>query len=307
MGHHHGAAGGLSVAAQLVGNDIDINGSRHGPHNGQCHHLLGAQTRRNGHGAPDGRHDQQLDAGHPQQQREILPDGVQLDAGAHHQKGHGAGCHLEIAQALGRHIGQLDLEIGEGQARQDGQHHGVFQHAQQDLAQTDTASPLLDGHQNDALDVVQRQHQGQDHRRADHGVAVVDILQQGHAQVGEVAPEARMGKGALLALVPAQEVGAQPGQDKLHHHARHSHLHIPQVKGSGQVRLTDIHEQFGRQHHVVDQIGGPGHIVVGKKPLAGQHIAQPQQNEQRQAHIEAEEQIFKQTDRPLFSEVLTSE
>lgn len=164
----------------------------------------------------------------------------------------------------------------------------------------DAALSLFDGHQNDALDVVQRQHHSQDHRRAGHGVAVVDILQQCHAKIGEVAPKAGMGKGALLAFVPAQEIAAQPGQNELHHHAHHGHAYVPRVKGSGQVRLTDVQKQLGRQHHIVDQVGGPGHIVIGKKSLAGQHIAQAQQDKQRQTHIETEEQIFKQADRPLF-------
>ena len=158
----------------------------------------------------------------------------------------------------------------------------------------DAALPFLDGHEDDALDVVQRQHQRQDHRRGGHGFTVVNVLQQRHAEIGEIAPEAGVGKGALLALVPAEDVAEHPGQNELDHHAHSGDGHIPALKGHTQVHVADVQKQLGGQHDVVHQVGGTGNVVLRKHPLVCQKTPQTQQHKQRQAHIEAEQQILQQ-------------
>ena len=124
--------------------------------------------------------------------------------------------------------------------------------------------------------------------------AVVDVLQQRHAEIGEIAPEAGVGKGALLALVPAEDVAEHPGQNELDHHAHSGDGHIPALKGHTQVHGADVQKQLGGQHDVVHQVGGAGNVVLRKHPLVGQKTPQTQQHKQRQAHIEAEQQILQQ-------------
>ncbi len=294
VGHYYGAAGQGSVAAHLVCDDVDIDGGRHGADDDQGDQLLRRKAGGDPHGSPDGRHQQQLDTAETHEQRQIVLQGTETDASAHHQQRHGIGGGLEIAQALRDHEGQLDLEIGEGDGCKHSQDHGVFQNVQKHGGQAEPALALLDSHQNNALNIVKGDHQRQDQRCAGHMGDSIDISQKSRAQIDEIAPVGGMGKGALLAAVRTQQPAGCPGQRELQHHAARCHRDISDVKGGAEIAGGDVQKHFSRQQYVVHQIGGMGNVILCEKPLVGENTAQPHDDEEGQAHIEAEQQILQQ-------------
>ncbi len=150
-----------------------------------------------------------------------------------------------------------------GEARQDADDHGIFQHLNGDGHRIDAGAVIFAVvcKDEDGQNIVEGEAEGGDDHHVLRRRGTEEGIQNGKAHVDEIGAVGAVDEGGKLFAVFNKEAGEKPGAEKDDADPREDVDHIGQVQGVD-VRRAHVVKEFEGQGDVEDEPGGLFHEGV---------------------------------------------
>ena len=238
-GEDDGVAGERGVAAHLLCHRVGSDGAGRCEDGEQRDELDAAEAEQRGGCEHEGRRGDEADEDAGPEVAAALADAAAPERGAEDDERERRRRGTDLHERPQQRIRQRERQQAAEEAEQHTVDHRVLQHAAQDRQQAErTAAECLE--REDGVDVVERDDNGDHHRRHERAVLAEDVDDEREAEDDKVAAEDCLRHGAAPLPDRLEETGEREPAEKEQRDGGRAEEHETRVEAVGEVRVVDI-------------------------------------------------------------------